>query len=274
MPSFDRRRFLASAGALGGALVAGGCATPQPDRAAGDAAALAGAAGGQPARLSDIDHIVVLMKENRSFDHYFGTLAGVRGFDDAQAPRLPGGRPVFEQPDSAHRDGFVLPFHLDTRTTSAQRLTDLSHGWGPLHACWNRGAMDGFVRVHRAVDGDAGPLTMGFLTRDDVPLYYALADAFTVCDGYHASVLGPTQPNRLFLMTGSIDADAAFGKPVTSNRGRDLAWETYPERLQRAGVTWRIHHDWDDYGCNVVRYFSAYAHSAKSSAASSTPRRA
>jgi phospholipase C len=225
-------------------------------------------AGGAPsaaARLTDIDHIVVLMKENRSFDHYFGTLAGVRGFDDPHALRLPDGRPVFEQPDSVHPDGRVLPFHLDTRTTSAQRLHDLSHSWGPLHGCLAAGAMDGFVRVHRTVDGEAGPLTMGYLARDDVPLYYALADAFTVCDGYHASVLGPTHPNRLFLMSASIDADGAFGRPITANNGRDLGWETYPERLTRAGISWRIHHDWDDYGCNVVKYFSRFASSARNS---------
>jgi phospholipase C len=217
------------------------------------------------ARLADVDHVIVLMKENRSFDHYFGTLAGVRGFDDANALRLPGGRPVFEQPDREHPDGYVLPFRLDTRRTSAQRLTQLSHSWGPLHGCLNGGAMDGFVRAHRSVDGTNAPLTMGYLARDDLPLYYTLADAFTVCDGYHASVLGPTQPNRLFLMTGTIDADAAFGRPVIANNGRDLAWETYPERLARAGITWRVYHDWDDYGCNVVKHFSTFVKSGRAS---------
>jgi phospholipase C len=219
-------------------------------------------AAARPARLSDIDHIIILMKENRSFDHYFGTLAGVRGFDDRLAMALPDGAPVFRQPDAKHPDGYLLPFHLDTRRTSAQRLTDLSHAWGPQHRCWNRGAMDGFVRTHRTVDGDAGPLTMGHLTRDDLPFYHALADAFTICDGYHASMFGPTQPNRLFLMTGSIDADARFGEPVLTNGRHGLGWETYPERLAQAGVTWRIYHDWDDYGCNVARYFTAYAKSA------------
>ena len=86
-----------------------------------------------PAKLSDIEHIVLLMQENRSFDHYFGTLAGVRGFGDPRALQLPDGRPVFYQPDSRSRDGYVLPFHLDTQTTSAQRLHDLSHAWPILH---------------------------------------------------------------------------------------------------------------------------------------------
>lgn len=223
------------------------------------------AAASAPARLSDIDHIIILMKENRSFDHYFGTLTGVRGFDDASAVTLPDGRPVWQQPDAQHPDGYLMPFRLDCTRTSAQRLHDLNHSWGSQHRCWNAGAMDAWVRTHRAVDGDAGPLTMGYLTRDDLPFYHALADAFTICDGYHSSMFGPTHPNRLFLMTGSIDADARFGDPVLANGRRDLRWETYPERLERAGVTWRVYHEWDDYGCNVLRFFSAYARSGKAS---------
>src|ERR1700677_4120762 len=85
-----------------------------------------------PAKLTDIDHIVILMQENRSFDHYFGTLSGVRGYGDASAVLLPSGKPAFYQPDTRSRDGYVLPFHLDTKTTSAQRLHDLSHAWKAL----------------------------------------------------------------------------------------------------------------------------------------------
>ena len=281
MSTYDRarRRFLQSAAGLAALAAVDGparAASPsvaanrhaRPAASSGTAAATRAHARAAlpPARLSDIDHVIILMKENRSFDHYFGTLAGVRGFDDRAALTLPGGEPVFRQPDARHADGHLLPFHLDTQRTNAQRLSDLNHGWGPQHRCWNEGAMDGWVRTHRAVDRDAGPLTMGYLTRADLPFYHALADAFTICDGYHASIFGPTHPNRLFLMTGSIDADARFGQPVLANGRRDLGWETYPERLERAGISWRIYHDWDDYGCNVVRYFSAFAQSAKASA--------
>jgi phospholipase C len=249
-----RRRFLQSAAALT-ALAAVGA--PEP---------AASAASPRAARLSDIDHIIVLMKENRAFDHYFGTLAGVRGFDDPAALPLASGRSVFHQPDERHPDGYVLPFRLDTRRTSAQRMHDLSHSFRALHACWNRGAMDAWIRTHRAINGDAGTLTMGYLTRSDLPFYHALADAFTICDGYHASVFGPTHPNRLFLMTGTIDADGTFGQPVIVNGRRDFGWETYPERLERAGVSWRIYHDYDDYNCNVVKFFSRYVHSGRRSA--------
>ena len=194
-----------------------------------------------PAKLSDIDHIVILMQENRSFDHYFGTLSGVRGFQDPRAALLPEGRPVFYQPDSDTRDGYVLPFHLDTKTTSAQRLHDLGHAWRTLHDSWNGGRVDNWVGAHRKSDGQSGPLTMGYYTRDDLPFYYALADAFTICDGYHCSLMGPTNPNRYYWMTGSIDPEGKNGGPATNNSGRRYTWETYAERLERAGVSWRIY---------------------------------
>jgi phospholipase C len=194
-----------------------------------------------PAKLTDIDHIVILMQENRSFDHYFGTLAGVRGFGDAHPLLLPTGHPVFYQPDRGSAGGFVLPFHLDTRHTSAQRLHDLSHDWSPLHDSWNGGRMDGWVTAHRGSNGDAGPLTMGYYTRDDLPFYYALADAFTICDGYHASVMGPTNPNRYYWMSASIDPDGTGGGPAKDNLGKRYTWATYPEALERKGISWRIY---------------------------------
>jgi phospholipase C len=198
-------------------------------------------AQGAPAKLSDIEHIVVLLQENRSFDHYFGTLSGVRGFDDPRVVMMPNGKPAFYQPDASSAAGYVLPFRLDTQTTSAQRLHDLSHNWGPLHASWNYGRMNQWILAHRVTDHDAGPLTMGYYTREDVPFHYALADAFTICDGYHASVMGPTNPNRYYWMSATIDPDGKGGGPATNNSGKRYTWETYPESLERHGVTWRIY---------------------------------
>src|SRR5665213_2762325 len=159
------------------------------------------------------------MQENRSFDHYFGMLRGVRGFDDARAAVLPGGQSVFAQPDKIHPDGYVLPFRLDTSLTSAQQLHDLNHNWGPQHDCLNGGKMDGWLAVHRLADGVSGPLTMGYHTRADLPFYYALADAFTICDGYHCSVLGPTYPNRLLAWSGTLDPAGKAGGPVVFTNG-------------------------------------------------------
>ncbi len=220
-------------------------------------------------KLSDIDHIVILMQENRSFDHYFGTLAGVRGFGDMHPVLLPDGRPVFYQPDPLSRDGYVLPFHLDTKTTSAQRLHDLSHAWNTLHASWDGGRVDGWVGAHRRSDGQSGPLTMGYYTRDDLPFYYALADAFTICDGYHCSLMGPTNPNRYYWMSASIDPDGKNGGPATDNHGVRYTWETYPERLERAGVSWRIYRSeitaQYPIGLDVIMNFAAFQDAPRTS---------
>lgn len=218
----------------------------------------------KPSRLADIDHFIFLMKENRAFDHYFGTLSGVRGFDDPAAVR-PDGSSVFRQADPVGSEGYVLPLHLDTLKTNAQRLHELSHAWGTQHAAWNAGRMDNWIPAHRRSDGGRGPMTMGYLTRADLPFYYALADAFTLCDGYHCSVFGPTDPNRFYLMTGTIDPVGAHGGPAINNEGRNYSWETYPERLERAGISWRVYHDLDDYGCNSCQYFVQYKDLPRSS---------
>lgn len=239
-----RRRFLQGAAAFGGAALLEALAPIGP---------VAAAAG----TLRDIDHFIFLMKENRSFDHYFGTLSGVRGFDDATAMVLSDGRPVFAQADS--QDGSrVVPFRLDTTRTNAQRLHVLDHSWQAQHRSWNGGKMDLWIPAHRAEDGAAAPLTMGYLARADLPYYHALADAFTICDNYHCSMMGPTYPNRYYAMSATIDPEGEHGGPAIDNTGRSYSWETYPERLQRAGISWRIYHDLDDYGCNVCRYFVQY----------------
>jgi phospholipase C len=241
MIDIPRRRFLQGAAALGGTAL---LQSPAP---------AAAAVGG----LRDIDHFIILTKENRSFDHYFGTLSGVRGFDDAKAMKMPGGRSVFEQDDEEARK-LVPPFRLNTLRTNAQRLTPLDHSWRAQHQSWNGGKMDLWIPAHRAEEGPLAPLTMGHLARADIPFYYALADAFTVCDGYHSSVMGPTHPNRYYLMTGTIDPEGKAGGPAIDNTPRDYRWESYPERLERAGISWRIYHDIDDYYCNIVRFLAQY----------------
>jgi phospholipase C len=252
MAELTRRRLLGSAaGALGGAA-AFSLLPPSVRKVA---------AAGRPRRssLTDIEHVVLLMQENRSFDHYFGTLSGVRGFDDPAALTLSTGRSVFHQPDRVNPDGYVLPFHLDTLSTSAQAIPSTSHAWSVQHAAWNGGAMDSWLPAHRTADGANGPYTMGYYTRDDIPFQFALADAFTVLDGYFCSVLGPTWPNRLYWMTGTIDPDGTRGGPVISNSAPDpYRWTTYAERLEAAGVSWKVYQQEDDYECNVLEYFATF----------------
>ncbi len=247
-----RRRLLGSATKLAAAALGSTLLPPHLRQAL----AMPAPAGS----LKDIKHVVLLMQENRSFDHYFGTMAGVRGFDDAGALKLPNGRNVFHQPDAENPDGYLLPFHLDTRTTSAQKIPSTSHAWAVQHESWNGGKMDGWLAAHRKADGVNGPYVMGHYTRADIPFQFALAEAFTLCDGYHCSVLGPTWPNRMYWMTGTIDPDAEHGGPMIRNVEIEggYRWTTYAERLEQAGVSWKVYQQQDNYGCNVLEYFKAF----------------
>ena len=208
----------------------------------------------------DIKHVVILMQENRSFDHYFGTLAGVRGFGDPEALKLPGGRSVFHQPDAEHPNGYLLPFHLDTHATSAQKIPSTSHAWEVQHEAWNGGRMDQWLPAHRKADGVRAPYVMGYYNRADIPFQFALAESFTVCDAYHSSVFGPTWPNRMYLMTGMIDPDGKNGGPILSNKAPagGYTWTTYPERLQQAGISWKVYKQQDSYRCNMLENFKVF----------------
>ena len=240
LSGMSRRKFLAAVAATGGASVFAGLAGPVIERAF--AADPAGTGS-----LADIEHFVFLMQENRSFDHYFGTLSGVRGFGDTS--------PAFRQfgYDPATRkasdSAFLEPFRLDTThgaTLDGECINDPTHSWGPQHQCWNGGAMDQWVKVHLANEGlGNGPATMGYYTRKDIPVHFALADAFTVCDSYFCSVLGPTDPNRLYWISGTIDPDGNNGGPLletpTLVPKNKYSWQTYPEALQDAGVSWKVY---------------------------------
>jgi phospholipase C len=217
--------------------------------------------------FGDIKHVVMLMQENRSFDHYFGTLAGVRGFDDPNALILPNGKSVFYQPDPKNPNGYLLPFHLDTRKTSAQKIPSTSHSWPCQHDAWNKGKMDNWLPAHRKVEGAKAPYVMGYHTRADIPFQFALAEAFTICDAYHCSVMGPTWPNRMYWMTGTIDPDGNGGGPITSNDAPDegYQWKTYAERLEEAGISWKVYQQDDNYDCDVLEQFKQFREAGENS---------
>ncbi|MCW3042148.1 MAG: Phospholipase [Actinobacteria bacterium] len=224
--------------------------------------------------LRSIEHVVILIQENRSFDHYFGTYKGVRGFQDAAA--LPG---VFAQPGYVPNGAALNPWHLDSRANGACS-NDISHAWDVQHRSWDGGAMDGWVTEHVAADGVAnGALTMAYYQRSDLEFYYALADAFTICDGYHCSVLGPTDPNRLYSMTATIDPGGGNGGPLVETLAgtraqhfRSFTWTTMPERLQSAGVSWKVYGNPDgNFGDNVLLYFKNYTANPQLAANAFTP---
>ncbi|MGZ4251048.1 MAG: phospholipase C [Solirubrobacteraceae bacterium] len=225
--------------------------------------AQAAAAAPKPGSLKDIEHVIIFMQENRSFDHYFGTLRGVRGYRDKAAAKK-----VFFQ--KALNGKTVAPFRLGQKIC----LPDISHEWGPQHRSWNHGKMDGWVssRDPATVNGLGGaPETMGYYNRADIPLYYSLADAFTICDGYHCSVIGPTDPNRLMSMSASIDPAGTHGGPLletlVTKRGTlagHFTWTTMPERLQAHGVSWKVYQSGAGGAFdNVLPYFKAFKPGSK-----------
>lgn len=250
LPKIDRRGFVTGAAAA---------TTLNATRA--------GAARRPRGSLADVEHVVILMQENRSFDHYFGCLRGVRGFADPRPAILPSGRTVWEQQQAAKDGGAIIrPFHLDTQATAAGCLHSLDHSWKGSHARWEN--WDVWMP-------EKGPFSMGYMTRADVPYYYALADQFTIGDAYHCSIHGPTGPNRLFLWSGtSGDAIGRRGPFNVTNDGVDtnetadmdrdnpkapaLDWVPYSARLGAAGISWKVYQEFDNYGDNSLALFARY----------------
>jgi phospholipase C len=286
MPTADRRTILRGLGAA-----ALGAAFPDSIKRA-----LAIEPNIETGTIRDVKHIVVLMQENRSFDHYFGSLRGVRGFSDPRAVTLASGNPVFQQPNGATT---LMPNHPPQPLMGYQFIGDLPHGWSDAHAAWNNGNNDGWIAAK-------GTETMCFVDRTDIPFHYALADAFTICDHYHCSIMSSTDPNRYYMFTGWVGQnglapdtvshpfaattpgtfDLAVGPstgngvlpggPVVNNDEQGYNWVTYAERLQEAGVSWKVYQDvgigldptgaegWTDnpyignYGDTSVLYFLQY----------------
>jgi phospholipase C len=244
----SRRTLIAGAAAVAGAA---GMSGLLPTRLA----AAAAAAEPETFNLSKIKHVVYVMQENRSFDHYFGTFPGARGFDDPTAMTLPNGNSVFEQPDPANPDGYLKPFHMSTKNTAAAAIPSLSHDWRDQHASWNKGAMDGWLHTHIASDGNLkGSYTMGYMTQEDIPFHWALAENFTLLDNYHCSVMGPTYPNRAVWMSGTNDPTGARGGPILETvKPNTLRWESAAEVLFKAGYTVKTYTSSGSYN-----YFSWY----------------
>jgi phospholipase C len=250
-----RRQALKGAGAAGLGLGAFGGIE-------GLLSAAADAASPGHGSLADIEHVVILIQENRSFDHYFGTLSGVRGFGSAP-------RKAFTQRGTDGKS--LIPFRLP-----ASCMSDITHDWAPQHRAWNGGRMDGWLRTHETADGAAGPETMGYYTRADVPFYHALADAFTICDHYHCSVIGPTDPNRLMSLSATIDPAGTHGGPLLQTKvvGRTggFSWRTMPEQLSAKGVSWKVYTaGGGGVFDNVLTYFDAYRPGSALAARGLTP---
>jgi phospholipase C len=247
MTSTDRREFLRTLG--GGAALA---AMPVSIRKA-----LALPAAQVTGTVKDVQHVVILMQENRSFDHYFGTMKGVRGFGDRHPVPMAGGKPIWRQADGQKE---IPPFHLNTKTSNAMVVPSTPHSYADAQAAWSQGRFGQWPRFKTAY-------SMGYYKREDVPFQFALAEAFTLCDAYHCSVTSGTDPNRVAFWAGSnFDPAArlrgenctevnsepnnlrcwikgALPTPGYTYVANDLLWPTIPDVLEGAGVSWRIYQD-------------------------------
>jgi phospholipase C len=219
--------------------------------------ALAIPAAVQTGTIQDIKHVVILMQENRSFDHYFGTLRGVRGFGDPFPIPLPSGKPVWFESDGTKE---IPPYHLNPAISSALLVPDMPHVFSDAQAAWNQGIF-GQWPLYKT------QYSMGYYRRADIPFQFALAEAFTICDSYHCSITSCTDPNRVVFFSGSnadptLRAQGINGTYKTAEvvnercvvagtmptpgytyTGSALTWPTLPDVLQAAGVSWRIYQD-------------------------------
>jgi phospholipase C len=220
--------------------------------------------------IQDVEHIVMLMQENRSFDHSFGTLSGVRGFADPfpiPRPNAPGIRrnTVWYQPNESPTASpqVIAPFHLDTvQHFEYMRVEGTPHTRTDAQHAWDHGRMQRWplAKLNHS---------MGYFTAEDLPFQYSLANAFTLCDAYHCSSQTGTNPNRLFLWTGTIDPLALGNGPATYNdydwfdadpgNNSGYTWITYAERLKQAGITWQVYENMaDNFADNPLAGFQVF----------------
>lgn len=266
MAKLNRRKFITMSA---GAGVATALWTPLLQKA------LAVQAHNATRSIEDVKHIVILMQENRSFDHYFGSMKGVRGFGDRFPVPLASGQRAFHQSDG---NKVIPPYRAHGKTSNAALVTGTPHNFSDMQAAWNQGKY-GFWPLFKT------PYSMAYYTREEIPFQYAMAESFTICDAYHCSIATGTDPNRIIFWSGNnfdpekraagincTDADSepvnlrcwitgALPEPGYTYKGNALTWPTIPDVLQEAGVSWRIYQNPNDnwtgamHGCLAFKSF-------------------
>ncbi len=259
----SKRRFLHSSLGMGAAATVLSTFPPAIRRA------LAIEANNATGTINDVQHVVLLMLENRSFDSYFGTYKGARGYGDRFPVPAPGTPNIFYQTytgAAAPGAGTLIPYHLDETAGNAIRAGGTPHTWVDAQAAWDSGRMSNWP-------DSKTPLSMGYYEAAEVPFQRSLAEAFTLCDHYHCSMHTGTIANRLFYWTGSngpngTDPNGGAYTPTAGlnnefNGGNDIGpsttgwtWTTYADRLEKAGVKWKVYQSLiDNYGCNEMMGF-------------------
>ncbi len=266
MTQLNRRKFI---GMTAGAGIATALWNPLLSRA------LAVQAHNTTRSIKDVEHIVILMQENRSFDHYFGTMKGVRGFGDRFPVPLKSGKRAFYQSDG-HQ--VVPPYRAHGKTSNAALVTGTPHNFSDMQAAWNQGKY-GFWPLFKT------PYSMAYYTREEIPFQYAMAESFTICDAYHCSIATGTDPNRIIFWSGSnfdpekraagincTDEDSEptnlrcwitgeLPEPGYTYKGNAFKWPTIPDVLEKEGISWRIYQNPNDnwtgamHGCLAFESF-------------------
>eukprot|EP01133_Synstelium_polycarpum_P012287 gene12287-14404_t len=209
--------------------------------------------------LTKIKHIVILMQENRGFDHYFGTMAGVCNYADPNPMVQANGNNIFLQPDPDSPDkvngiNTTMPWLMTG--PKAGCTCGGSNGWDQNHAGWNNGLMNNWPQGNTAA-------SLGYLTRAVLPFYFELAEQFTIADMYFSSIMSSTNPNRLVLWTGTNDPR---GRVMIDNTEIPLfTWLTYPEVLEKAGITWMVWQGVENFDDNPLEWFVQYANGSADS---------
>ncbi|KAJ3786020.1 phosphoesterase family-domain-containing protein [Lentinula aff. detonsa] len=252
--------------------------------------------------LAEVEHIVLFMQENRAFDHYFGTMTGVRGFKDPNVQVNSDGRSVFFQkvnPFLSNDTDFLLPWYVAAEggefINGTQCMTAGSNGWAENHAALASGQNDLWVEANM-------PQSWGHFRRSDIPVHFAIAEGWTVGDMYQQGVIASTNPNRVIWQTGSI---AVSGGNVNTTQGPVLDnnetpgcsrltmrlengteidspqnyscfpydWKTLPEYLEDAGISWKEYQAFDNFGDNPLPSFVFWQNLADNNATSELAQR-
>ena len=222
--------------ALARAAAADNCGDPTPTECGPGnvAGCIAVPTGVTPQQLAQVQHIVVLMQENRSFDHYFGQLRD-EGQPDAEGPPAGASNPNPLDPNGPP----ITRFHK----TQNCEVADLDHSWNGTHHEWNDGLMDGFTAANAIPKDPSGSRTMGYYDSGDLPFYYALANTFAIGDHYFSSALTQTFPNRFYLLAGTSFGHIRndFPLPPSADLLNDFAQKTIFQSLDEAGVSWKVY---------------------------------
>ncbi|SEW48567.1 phospholipase C [Chryseobacterium wanjuense] len=196
----------------------------------------------------DAEHVVILMQENRSFDHAFGAMKGVRGFLDQRTFIKPDGHSAFFQKGDSGK--YAAPARLDLRNTKSTWMSSLPHSWSDQQKALNKGKYDQWLQAKASGNKDYKdiPLTLGYYNREDLPFYYQLADAFTIFDQYFCSSLTGTTPNRLFHWSGTIREQKngkvkanVYNENIDYDKNHQARWKSFPEILEENTISWKIY---------------------------------